>query len=109
MIFPWKSSADETLRELDHLHQSSQSRLARNRDDLTRAVAALDYGTAEEIGPASDGRVRDEEPAPRRAEPPAPEPPSFVPLPEIRRPIGGYYGPMVREKLTRIALEKRGW
>lgn len=97
------SAADETIAQLDQLHAASRNRLAENRLRLERIVAGLDGATTDEPEPTPERRERPEDRRPSTSDP-AP----FVALPQ-RTTHGGPWGPAMRDKLTRIALEKGGW
>ena len=97
------SALDETSAQLERLFAPSREQRSRNLQRLERIVAGLDGVTADESEPTVERRERPED---RR--PPAPDPQPFVALP-TRSTHGGPWGPAMREKLTRIALEKGGW
>ncbi len=100
------SSLDDTIAQLDRLHSESQNRRLQNLQRLEQIVAGL--GTS--VGgddPAETPQVERRE----RSEDRRPSPPDlpFVALPQRTTSHGGPWGPAMREKLTRIALEKQGW
>lgn len=97
------SAADETSAQLDRLLAPAREQRTRNLQRLERIVAGLDGVTVDEPEPTAERRERSED---RRPVPPDRAP--FVALPQ-RTTHGGPFGPAVREKLTRIALEKSGW
>lgn len=98
------SSLDATVSALDRLHQASESRRTLSRRLLDGALARLDAVVTGDIegtyAPARTNGAED-----RR--PPAPDPAPFVPLPR-RTTHGGPWGPAMREKFTREAIEKGG-
>ena len=103
-IWPSISSAlDETSGQLDRLLAPAREQRSRNLQRLELIVAGLDGVTADEPEPTAE---RHERPEDRRLQ--APDPAPFVALPQ-RTTHGGPWGPAMREKLTRIALEKGGW
>ena len=98
------SAGDATVASLDRLHATTQANRRQHRASLDAVVAGLDGNVADTDEPVLPRRER--EGVDRRSATPDPLP--FVALPQ-RTTHGGYYGPKVREKLTREALSKRGW
>jgi hypothetical protein len=100
------SAADETIAQLDRLHQASRDRAQTMRQSLDASISRLgdstvpfvDAGFAE----ASGGPVTDTSRG--RPQPVAPETP-YVPLPQ-RATHGGPFGPAVVRKLIAEALAK---
>jgi hypothetical protein len=97
------SAADETSARLDRLLASSAIQRSQNLQRLEHLVAGLGHSDVDSSGAPPERRERSED---RRPSPPDPAP--FVALP-TRTTHGGPWGPKMREKLTRIALEKAGW
>jgi hypothetical protein len=100
------SAADETIAQLDLLHQSNRNRALTARQALDATVARL--------GESSVPFMEPDDPQPpygsarERSHPTATEPSlPFVPLPR-RTTHGGDWGPAMRAKLTAEALAKGG-
>jgi hypothetical protein len=98
------SVGDETVEMLDRLHATTRARREQHRASLDAVVAGLNGNVADTDEPVLPRRERED--VGRRSATPDPLP--FVALPQ-RTTHGGYYGPKVRDKLTREALGKRGW
>jgi|GEM_PF-5033783 len=103
------SSLDATIASLDALHQADRDRSRETLRSLESVVGQLGIpsGFDDEDDRASAGPLerRDERSA---GSAPSPDPAPFVALPQ-RTTHGGPWGPKMREKLTAIALGKRGW
>ena len=97
---------EETLAQLDSLHERRRARVAADFDALKGFVGRLDESFGADDEPVMERHDRRPEPTGRRT-PPGDSPP-FVPLPQRTTP-GGPFGPAVRAKLTAEALEKGGW
>jgi len=98
------SAGDETVAALDQLHATTQATRSLLRERLEVIVSGLNGSFPDEDEPVpSRRRTADED---RRGTPPDPAP--FVALP-ARTTHGGYWGPQMRDKLTREALAKRRW
>jgi len=98
------SAGDETMEMLDRLHATTRARREQHRASLDAVVAGLNGSVVDSDEPVLSRRGREN--VDRRGDTPDPLP--FVALPQ-RATHGGYYGPKVRDKLTREALAKRGW
>ncbi len=103
----YSAKYDETSAQLDRIFQAERDRARDGASALVSAVARLDAPTGGDVEPSSAPRepVRDERGMRSAARP---DPTPFVSLPQ-RTTRGGPFGPKVREKLIREALEKRGW
>jgi hypothetical protein len=97
------SAADETAADLDRLLSASALQRSQNLRRLENMVSGLGHS---DVDTPEAPQERHERPPDRR--PPTPDPQPFVALPQ-RTTHGGPFGPVVREKLTRIALEKSRW
>jgi hypothetical protein len=100
--------ADETVAALDRLNAGAQARRVDMLGQLRAVVARLDQqpGLPDEPEPTTERPQRDDD---RRRRPDEIEEP-YVALPQRSQPArGGDYGPAVREKLRRIALERGDW
>lgn len=100
------SAADETIAQLDLLHQSIRNRALTARQALDATVARLGESSAPFVEPGDPQPPSGGTAPPRNgavAEPSLP----FVPLPR-RTTHGGDWGPAMRAKLTAEALAKGG-
>lgn len=97
-------AADATSADLDRLLAPMREQRSRHRQRLEQIVAGLDRVTAAEDQPPPEHHER---PADRRP-PQTPDPQPFVVLPQ-RTTHGGPFGPKVRAKLVREALEESPW
>lgn len=100
---PWSVSVEETVAQLDQLHQSNLRRQADLRARLKDVVDAATFDTDED-SPAPVARQDGRTGRPAGVQP---DRPSFVPLPRRRDPTaGGGWGPKMREKLTAEIIAK---
>lgn len=101
------SAADETVAQLDQLHQTSRDRAAMLRQSLDAAInrlgdSSVPYVDALASADASGSPVTDTSRG--RPQPDADETP-YIPLP-TRTTHGGDWGPAMVRKLTAEALAK---
>jgi hypothetical protein len=98
------SSIEDTLEQLDRLHQSNLQRQADLRDRLKAVVDASSFDMPDEPQGApvarQDGRTG-------RSAGPVPDRPSVIPLPR-RTTHGGPWGPKMRAKLEAEIIAKGG-
>ncbi len=106
-MWPGNSSGfDETNELLNGLLHAERQRRSDGLRRLEAAAARLDDVPPDVVEAPIESRERRDERSERSD--PRPDPAPFVPLPQ-RTTRGGPFGPKVREKLTREALQKRGW
>lgn len=99
------SSLDETVVQLDRLHQATRDREAATFAELRAVVARLDVvvpGDTDEVG----GERHERQERSGRAPSPAPDPAPFVSLPQTR---GNPWGASLRAKFIAEASEKGDW
>ena len=97
---------DETVAQLNELHAPRRARQDANLAALRAIVSRLDAPGLPDEPEATVERPQRDDP---RRRPTIDEEP-YVALPQRSQPArGGDYGPKVREKLRRIALEESGW